>query len=556
MCALMQGRFKYLVAGLLFVLPVLAYIPSYSNGVIWDDDDYVVNNTNLRSGEGLVRMWTEPRSIPQYYPLVHTTYWIEYQLWGLDTTGYHVVNVLLHALGVLLLWRLLLRLGVPGATFAAALFALHPVHVETVAWITERKNVLSGALYLGAASAWFRFRPPEEERSGGVGWYALAFVLFAGALLSKTVTSTLPAALLVVTWWKRGRISWKRDVLPLLPFFAIGIALGLHTSYLERVHVGAQGRFWEFTLVERTLIAGRAVWFYASKIVWPSPLIFIYPRWEIDAGAALQYLFPAGAAAVVIGLWALRGRLGRGPLAAVLFFGGSLLPASGYFDVYPMRFSFVADHFQYLASLGVIVLLAAGAARLVQLPAARWVLGSLLLGACGLITWRQQADYVDVYTLWENTAKKNPDCWIAHDSLGLYAQQRGDYSRAVYHYTKATQLEPLEARSIDSLGTAQLMQGDSEAAIRTYRRAIELRPGFTMPRINLAAALAERGDVDEAAVHLNEAIRLEAWNVQAMVNLAKLEQHLGNHERARELAEAALKLSPEDPVALEVLGSL
>jgi len=555
----MHGRLKFLIAGLLFLLPVIAYVPSYSNGTIWDDDDYVINNETLRSREGLLTLWTEPRSIPQYYPLVHTTYWLECRLWGLAPAGYHVVNVLLHSLSVVLLWRLLVRLGVPGAAFAAAVFAVHPVHVETVAWITERKNVLSGLLYLGATAAWLRFRPPEENRptggtSGRTRAYALALVLFLGALLSKTVTSSLPAALLLITWWKRGRIGWKRDVLPLVPFFVVGLALGLHTAYLERTHVGATGPLWDFTFVERTLIAGRAVVFYASKLAWPHPLIFIYPRWTIDTGAAWQYVFPVVAALAVLVPWAYRKRIGRGPLVAVLFFGGSLLPASGYFDVYPMRFSFAADHFQYLASLGLIVLAASGAARLLAgRPGLARVLGSAVVAVLATLAWRQQADYADVRTLWKNTLAKNPECWIAHESLGLYAQKEGGYERAVYHYTRATQIDPRNARSFDSLGTAQLMNGNVPGALRAHRRAVELRPGFAMARINLAAGLARIAHIDEAAEQLEVALQLEPENVTALVNLATLEAHRGNDARARELAERALVVVPGYEPALLLL---
>jgi Flp pilus assembly protein TadD len=551
----MSGRRKLLVAGLLVALPLLTYVPSLSNGTIWDDDAYVTENRNLRSVEGLARIWTDPRATPQYYPLVHTSYWLEHRLWGVEPAGYHLVNVLLHATSVLVLWGLLRRLGLPGATLAAALFAVHPVQVETVAWITERKNTLSGLFYLCSAAAWLRFRPPEDERAGGgAGAWLASFLCFAGALLSKSVTATLPAALLVVTWWKRGRIGWRRDVLPLLPFFALGIALGLHTAWLERTHVGAAGPAWDLSFVERTLIAGRALWFYAAKLVWPHPLIFVYPRWSIDAGDPRQHLFPLAAVLLVGVLWALRGRIGRGPLAAALFFGGSLLPASGYFDVYPMRFSFVADHFQYLPSLGPLALLAAGLARACRAPPAPCrALGAALVLVLAALAWRQQGDYADARTLWTRTAEKNPECWIAQDSLGLFARADGDLPRALGHFRRATELDPLESRSFDSLGSTLLLAGEPGAAIEAFGRAIELRPDLTAARVNLAAALAELGHVDEAAAQLEEVLRLEPDNALALANLGRLELHRGNRERARQLAEQALAVAPDYLPALRLL---
>jgi hypothetical protein len=238
---------------------------------------------------------------------------------------------------------------VPGAWLAAAVFALHPVHVQSVAWITQRKNVLSGVFYLAAMAAYLRFAFPATEQAGrgrrGI-WYAAAIVLFLAALLSKTVTCTLPAVLVLVLWWRRGTLR-RADVLALLPLFVLGMVLGLLTSWVETRYAGAVGPDWSLTLVERCLVAGRALWFYAGKLVWPSPLAFIYPRWEIDAGQWWQYVYPLAAVGVLAALWLLRGRLGRGPLVAVLCFAGPLFHALGVFNVYYIRYSNVADHWQY-----------------------------------------------------------------------------------------------------------------------------------------------------------------------------------------------------------------
>ncbi|HOW19171.1 MAG TPA: O-GlcNAc transferase, partial [Phycisphaerae bacterium] len=337
-------------AGLL-LLALAVYIPAMRGGFVWDDDDYVTENRTLRSLDGLGRIWFDIRATPQYYPLVFTSFWLEYHLWDSRPGGYHVVNILLHGTSAVLLWLVLRRLAVPGAWFAAAVFAVHPVHVESVAWITERKNVLSGVFYLSAALVWLRFagldcpRAAEPRRRS---LYAIGLFLFACALLSKSVTASLPAALLLVLWWKRGRIA-RGDFLPLVPFFALGAVMGLITAWVERHHVGAEGAEWALSAAERCLIAGRALWFYAAKLIWPVRLTFIYPRWPIDSGVWWQYLYPIAAVAAIGLLWGLRRRIGRGPLVAVLFFAITLAPALGFFDVYPMRYSFVADHFQYHA---------------------------------------------------------------------------------------------------------------------------------------------------------------------------------------------------------------
>ena len=320
------GNRDWIFGLLLIAATVFAYQPVWHAGFIWDDDFYVTNNPTLHDLGGLQRIWFEVGAVPQYYPMVHTTFWLEYHLWGLNPVGYHLINVLLHAITAILLWQVLLRLRVRGAWLAAIIFALHPVEVESVAWITERKNVLSAVFYFAAALAYLRFVALEEP--GGPNrlrwyWYLGALVLFMAALLSKTMTCSLPAALLLVSWWKKGRVQ-RGEILPLLPFFVVGVGLGLMTAWIEKYHVGAQGAAWSLTFADRCLIAGRALWFYAGKLVWPAHLTFIYPRWKIEPEMWWQWLFPVAAVVVVAGLWLARRRIGKGPLVAVLFFAARL----------------------------------------------------------------------------------------------------------------------------------------------------------------------------------------------------------------------------------------
>ena len=334
----------FLLGSALLVMTLAAYLPAMRHGgFIWDDESYIINNKTLRDIPGLIDIWTDPEATPQYYPLVHTSYWIEYHLWGLDPTGYHVNNVLLHALGAILLWRVLKRLRIPGAWLAAALFAVHPVNVESAAWITERKNVLSIVFYLGAALAFIKWADAKEKGERKPSGYILAFVLYICALLSKTVTASLPAALLLVAWWKNGiepatgageekkggnrLFKWLP---PLIPFFTAGLLLSGLTVWLEKHHVGAKGAEWNLSLIDRCLVAGRALWFYIGKLLWPSKLCFNYPRWDIDATAWWQYLFPLAFAALLVLLWVFRKRIGRGPLVALLFSPARFSPLSDF----------------------------------------------------------------------------------------------------------------------------------------------------------------------------------------------------------------------------------
>ncbi len=557
-----EPRSAPLAIGLLLILTLAAYAPVVRDTFIWDDDAYITHNPTLRSLNGLRLIWLEPLATPQYYPLVHTTFWIEYHLWGLAPLGYHIVNVLLHATSVILLWRLLLRLRLPGAWLAAAIFAVHPVGVESVVWITERKNVLSLALTLASMIAYLRFSPldgaPDQSAATArpLRWYAASFVLFFLAPLSKTVVSTMPAVLLVITWFKLGRLRW-RDIWPLLPFFAIGLLLGAHTARLERTHVGAEGEEWDFSRLDRCLIAGRVVWFYAAKLAWPYPLIFFYHRWHIDDQVWWQYLFPAAALALVVVLWAARRRIGRGPLAAALIFGGVLTPALGFFNVYPFRYSFVADHFQYHASLALVCLAAGGIAALAARLSATWrnaltvATGAILLLLAGL-AFRQTFVYENQETLYRDTIAKNNTCVAAYSNLAVVLGGEGRHQEGLELAREAIEIDPLSPVVHNNLGAilldicyetgergTQLQEG-----IREFQKALEISPNHVHSLGNLAAALILDNRPDEAAQYLKRALELNPRNTRALFGMGSL---MADLKKPAEAEEYYLKALAQDP---------
>jgi tetratricopeptide (TPR) repeat protein len=545
-------------AGLLLAVAiVVAYLPALGGGFIWDDDAYVTGNLTLRSAHGLALLWLQPGAIPQYYPLVHTTFWIEYHLWGLHPFGYHLVNVVLHAATSFLVLLILRRLRVPGAAFIAAAFALHPVEVESVAWITERKNVLSALLYMGALWTYLPLAGLDEKTPVRRGrTYALALALFVGALLSKTVAASLPAAVLLLVYWKRGRVR-AADVWPLLPFFAAGLALGFWTVYIERHYVGAHGVDWTLSFAQRVLIAGRALWFYVAKLVWPVHLTFIYPRWTIDTGAAIQYVFPLAAAGVVVALWSLRARLGRGPLVAVLFFGGTLVPALGFFDVYPMRYSFVADHFQYVAGLGVLTLIGAVSHGLLVRLEARAPLGMafVVLAVLAALTFQQTFIYHDLETLWRDTLAKNPGAWMAYHNLGGVLEQKGRDEDALALYREALRRKPDFADVLNNMGNIFARQGRADDAIHSYTESLRLLPTQAEAHSNLGALLAARGDLAGARRHYDEALRIRPAFPGIHVNLGNLNVLEGRPAEAIPHYQQALVLAPDDAGAHYNLGN-
>ena len=304
---------------LIFCATLLAYLPAMRGEMLWDDSAHITR-PDLQSLPGLWRIWTVPGATQQYYPLLHSAFWLEHSIWGGDVVFYHLLNAALHALSACLVVKIVRRLGLPGAWLAGLLFALHPLSVEAVAWISEQKSTLSGVFYFAAALAYLKF---DDSRRRAPYW--AAFGLFVAALLAKTVTAVLPGALLVIFWWQRGRVEWRRDVLPLLPFFAAGASAGLFTVWVEHTLIGAGGSEFAFTAVQRMLLAGRVIWFYAAKTLWPVKLTFFYPRWNLDASVWWQYVFPAGFAVAAACLWFVA-RRNRGPLAALLIFAGSSVP--------------------------------------------------------------------------------------------------------------------------------------------------------------------------------------------------------------------------------------
>jgi len=561
--------FQMALAGAIVAATLIAYIPAMRGGYIWDDDAYVARNGALRSLAGLWAIWTDREATPQYYPLVHTGFWLEYHLWGLDPLGYHVVNVLLHALGAVILWRVLLHLGVPGAYFIAAIFALHPVQVESVAWVTERKNVLSGVFYLSALWAYLRFNPlnstqePHRERWG---YYALTVAFFVCALLSKSVTATLPAVVVLLLWWKRDRFPW-RDLLPLAPLFVIGVLAGLSTAVLEKESVGASGPEWQLSLADRVLVAGRALWFYAGKLTSPTELIFIYPRWQVDSSSAVQWFFPAAVVAVIVGLWLRRKRIGKGPLVAVLFFAGTLFPALGFLNVYPMRFSFVADHFQYLASIGVIALVIAFFAMLARNWGLSAVVAALagvaLVGVLAALTWRQGQMYKDAETLWRHTLAKNSRAWIAHQNLGMLLRERGDLEGALACVATAKSIYPTDAGLRNSMGVTLAAIAANvpdpaardqvyRLAVEEFRQALTYDPNMERVHYNLANSLHQLGQLDEAVGEYQAAIRLSRHgrgSPEAWTNLGAVLVDKGDPKAGQESFEKALAVDPEYPLA-------
>ena len=582
-----QDMLAFLALGLLVVVP---YLPAMLwGGFVWDDR-IITNAEPIQEVSGLWKIWFSPGAIGEeghYWPLVYTTFWLEHKLWGYAPAGYHVVNVLLHLVNTLLLWHLLRRLAVPGAWMVAAVFAVHPLHVESVAWVIERKDVLSGLFYFAAVLMWMRFVEQPNSRR-----YAWSLALYAAAMLSKSIAITLPAAFLIWHWWKQGRVT-SVDLLRIVPFCVVGLV----------ITVGDLSFYWlaeakvldaiDYSLTERTLIAARALWFYVGKLLWPTDLAVIYPLWDIRVADPLAWGYCIAAVALVVTLWRFRHRIGRGPLAGALFFAVTLLPVLGFVEYGYMQYAFVADRFQYLAGIGVMVVVIGMAAYGVGSLPDLWQKGTLgvavvTLVVLGMLTWRQaniyrdnetlhrhiialnpqardahlnlgiilynQAQYEEALDIARVAVEQRPDFALAHVSLGAILNALGRFEEAEAHLRRAIALDPQEKSAHFNLGNTLREQGRYEEALEAARIAVEQRPDYSKAHANLGAILNELGHSKEAEAHLRRAIALDPRTPNVHLNLGMILYSQGRYEEALDAARIAVEQRPDYSKAHANLG--
>jgi len=538
----------YFFGLLLAAVTILVYRPAWNGGFLWDDDDYIINNKLLTASDGWQRIWFSLDSPSQYFPLTYSTFRVEHALWGLNTTGYHWVNLLFHVGNAFLVWAVLARLRVPGSWLAAAIFALHPVQVESVAWITERKNVLMGFFFLLTLLAWIAFVGERSRRQ----WifYCLALIFYALALSAKATACTLPAALFLILWLQKKPVTMRR-LMQIVPFVFLGVGMGLLAIWWERYHQGTSRAVFTFlSPIERILVASRAVWFYLSKIFWPSNLTFIYPRWNISPADLLDYMWLLAGVAACLAIYFFRRYFGRGAEVAAAFFVTTLSPVLGFIMLFTFRYTFVADHYQYLASIGPIALASAGLVslsakfthyRVVIVSAALLVLASL-----GTLTWRQAATYADIETLWRTTLVKNPECWMAHTNLGLVLFEKGKIDDAIAHYRSALQMQPDWWDAEYNLGIALSAKGQVDEAILHSEKAVAMRPTDPDAQVSLANLLFQKGSIDEAIAHYQKAISVRPDDFLARYGLGHALLEKGELDRAIQACRSALLLRPLD----------
>ncbi len=584
-----QDMLAVLALGLMVAV---SYFPALSGGFIWDDKIFAQNRA-IREVAGLWNIWFSPGDLKNehhYWPIIYTTFWLEHKLWGLTPLGSHLVNVALHLINSVLVWRVLRGLAVPWAWVAAALFAVHPVHVESVAWIIERKDVLSGLFYLTAVLTWVRFVETPRRAS-----YVLALLLFVAGLLSKSIVVTLPVALLIVPWWKQGRVT-ATDLLRLAPFFVVALCITLADLWFY--YTARTALSLGYSLIERVLIAARALCFYVGKLFWPTDLAAIYPLWDIRVSDPLAWTYVVAVAALAALLWLGRHRVGRGPLAGVLFFAVTLSPVLGFLDYGYMMLSFVADRYQYLAAAGVMAVAAAAAAHGARRLPDRWKTGAqglvgVVLVLLGTMTWHQAGIYRDEITFFGHVLSLNPqqayahrrvsiglsqtgrleeglaagrfaveqlpDSADAHGVLGFALMKLRRFDEAEKSLHRALKIDPRDEYALQTMGEALRLQGQHEAALVWYRAALQVDRGYAPAHAGMGDALLRLRRFDQAVASLREAVSLRPYEpITGAVHfvLGQALQELGRAGEAAEHYERALQFDRRNTGTLARLAVL
>jgi protein O-mannosyl-transferase len=560
--------------GLIVAVVFLVYFPSISGSFILDDDILLTDNKAVKAHDGFFRLWHTAESL-EYYPVTYDAFWIEWRLWGMHTTGYKITNLILHIVEVLLIWLILRRLSIPGAFLAAMIFAVHPINVESAAWIAQRRNMLA-MLFVLLSILWYLklgFRLPTAQdgisrsplplarrlrplASGpSLLWYWLSITAFVLAMLSKGSAAVLPILLLGIIWWLRP-MTW-RDLVRLSPFFVIAVLFSAVNVWFQTHETGEAIRTAGF--VERLLGAGGVVWFYLYKAILPFDLVFIYPQWNIQVGNVLWWLPLLAALIVTAVLWQYRNKWGRPFLFAWGFFCVALIPVMGFADVGFMKYSLVADHYQHIAVIGIITLLAALWSIWQQSlsKSARWAalaVAFVVVGTLALQTWSQSRLYGNVIALYRQTLEKNPDCFLIHNNLGLVLVQNGKPREAIEHYRQALRLKHTYSDACNNLGIVLMQTDRAQEAIEYYRKAVDLKPNYTAAHNNLGVALVQTGQPQEAIAHYEEAVRLQPDYVDAHNNLALALTNTGRLLEAIEQCKKSLLINPDSPDAHNNLG--
>lgn len=552
----MKGRaLAALQAGTIAAVAAWVYAPALGGGWVWDDLAEVPHNAALRDPLGWLHAWVAPAG-PDYFPLKTTVQWLAWRLWGDRPLGYHVLNLVLHVAAALLLWRLLRRLGVRCAFLGGLLFAVHPLAVQSVAWVSELKNTLSLPPLLLALTAYVDYDAGRRRRD-----YLLALLWFLAAALCKSSVVMLPWVLLLYVGWRHGRIA-AADLRRAAPFFGVGAALGLVTMVFQDRRALTTAALALGGPLSRLANAGLAMSFYAEKCLLPVGQVPIYPRWSVNPVSAAQFLPWIGWAALAAWLWRRRTAWSRAVLFGLGCFAVNLLPVLGLVRMAYLRLSWVSDHLAYVSLAAAMGLAAAGLGRWLAWTGGRrarlaafWTTTAVLVGALSYRSHVYAVVFRTERSLWTYTLARNPACWLAENDLGLDDEQAGRLPEAMAHFRRAVALRPRYPQAEVNVGDVLVQTGHPADALAWYRRAVAERPAYAEAHAYLGFALAACGRPAEAAAEYRTAIALDPQDGQAHRFLGRTLLEAGQTGPAMAEFETALRLDPADAEAQYDLGN-
>jgi Tfp pilus assembly protein PilF len=546
------------------VLLVAVALAALTAAVLWpvigaefinyDDDLYVTENPALAAGvsaRGLAWAFKSFGYTGNWHPLAWVSHLLDIQLFGLDPRGHHATSLLIHTASTALLFFVLHALTgalLPSA-FVAALFGTHPAHVESVAWVSERKDVLAAFFWFAATGLYVRF----VRRPGG-GRFLLVLAAFALGLMAKPMVVTLPFTLLLLDWWPLRRfpaLGWSRLLLEKAPLLALS-AVSSVITYEAQAAGGsmtlAQASSWTLRAANALVSYGR----YLGTLAWPTRLCVYYPFPE--GGIPAWQIAAAGVLLTAVTLAALRWRNSR-PYVAVgwFWFLGTLVPVIG---VVQIGWQAMADRYLYLPAVGVFLavawagrdLAAAGLPRRAVVVAA-----ALVLAGCGTLSFRQAGLWHDSATLFRHALAVTTGNWMAHFNYGHALLKQGDTEGAIAQFREELRLNPRDAEAHSNIGTALERRGDLDGAAAAYRAALALDPGFAVAHNNLGGILFRQHRLLESLAAFSEAVRLRPDYAAARFNLATVLDNLGRTDEAIRRYAETLDLWPDHREARRLL---
>ena len=533
MKTIFHGSLRY-TSFILIALIIISYFPVFFAGFIWDDDMVVVQNPLMQSLDGLYHIWFSTHPI-DYYPLTYTSLWIDYHVWGISATGYHIINLLLHLSNAILLMIVFKKLNIPFAGLAALLFAVHPVNVPSVAWITERKNVLCMFWFCLCVYNLLTFDERQSPKH-----YIIALSCFFFSLLSKSAVLMFPFVILLYHWWKNNHLT-RRDILLSSPFFYISAIMGMISLWFQNNRAIGETIIRNDDFFSKIVSSIYAVGFYIQQSLIPINTSFVYPVNQDQL--PLIMAIPGLLIIVVYLVYCLYDR-NRAGFVGLLYVLLMIFPVLGFVDIYFMRYALVADHWQYFSICGVLGILMIGIDKVSQKVAFIYIQYGLVLWIAyfTIASFQYAQQFKDEPTLWFATLSNYPECSLALNRLGSIYQTQNNQSLARYYYDQTLKYHPDNPGAHNNLGMIEESNGNLNKAKKHFLAAIQHHQMHPHIHFNLGRIYMKSGNFALAEKSFQTCLRLQPGHESALIWLASSLEYQQKWENASNVYERLIQL--------------